>query len=161
MKRGAYFFVLDAFIAGIIIISTITVIFGSFAVVDDSRQSYSLAETTISFLESTQLQSYGGESRFTLASNPYFDSSLSVLEQIVRFHENGDDAAAAILLNDTMRLAPSNAGTSFWITQSEKDPVLLYNDSSFVSNEDARLQVVSQRIVISDVPYVAEVRVWR
>lgn len=162
MKRGAYFFVLDAFIAGIIIISTITVIFGSFAVADDSRQSYSLAETLMTFLETTELQSYGGDSRFTLSSNPNFDSSLTILEQIVHFYEVDDDLAAEILLNDTMRLAPSNAGTSFSIIEDGGTAEELYRDDSFVEPADARLQVVSQRvIVVSGTAYVAEVKVWR
>lgn len=161
MKRGAYFFVLDAFIAGIIIISTITVIFGSFAIADDSRQSYSLAETLMTFLETTELQSYGGESRFALSSNEYFDPSLTILEQIVRFYENGDYDAVGVLLNDMMQLAPSNAGSSFWLIVDGTSENL-YNDTSFVTPEDARLQVVSQRVVISGgTPYVAEVRVWR
>lgn len=165
MRRGAYFFVLDAFIAGIIIISTITVIFGSFAVADDSRQSYSLAETLMTFLETTELQSYGGDSRFTLSSNPEFDSSLTILEQIVHFYNVGgedNEHAAEVLLNDTMKLAPSNAGSSFSIIEDVGTPKELYHDNSFVETEDARLQVVSQRVVIvSGTPYVVEVRVWR
>ena len=163
MKRGAYFFVLDAFIAGIIIVSTMSVVFAIFSVQDDSRQSYSLAENFMAFLENTELRSYGGEARFQVASNPGYSSSYTLLEQIVVFNELDNLDAAEILLNDTMRLAPSNAGVGFNITNGTSVESLYY-DGDFIEQSEARLGVVSRRIVISpetNNAFVAEVHIWQ
>jgi len=70
VKRGAYFFVLDAFVAGIIIISSLTLLFNSFSSSDSPTQSLRLAEDFATFLDETAIKAYGTDGVPDLFPNP-------------------------------------------------------------------------------------------
>ena len=181
-KKGAYFFVLDAFIAGIIVVSTLAILFGATAIPEDPRQNYLLAEDFMSFLETTTLVSYPTPVRFELqADGNITDLSKSVLEAIVELYvahnnsydgEDGPDSdpapPATRLLEELSARKPDNSGLAFFIRPPLEsgdvgtDMILLYR-STTPPQEQANVQLVTQRIVLDDNldPYFVEVRIWR
>ena len=175
-KKGAYFFVLDAFIAGIIIVSTLAILFGVTATPEDPRQNYLLAEDFMSLLETTTLISYPTPVRFELqADGNITDLSKSILETIVelyatfedddKFSEDGvvtNDHPAYKLLEELSARKPENSGMAFYIQRQEKGLVKLY-ESEDVDVETSQVKLVTQRIVLDSAlePYFVEVRMWR
>lgn len=172
-KKGAYFFVLDAFVAGIIVVSTLSVIFGSFGIADNPRQNYVLAEDFMKFLESTQIKSYAGDARYELEENGNItDTSLTLLEQVVLFYDTNpslypsasNNAPAAKLLHEISSLAPENNGIAFYIVSANGDETELFSNTLVVNGEESRVQLVATRIITtreSMTPYAIEVRLWQ
>lgn len=168
MKRGAYFFVLDAFIAGIIIISSLVIVLGTVSIEESSTQNYVLAEDFVFFLENTRVSDYGGEQVFNLTEQGVItDTALTLLEQLVLFYEEFPEREedAEDILEEIARLAPANNGISFSVTDAIGETEFLYNRTD-VNIASARTQLSAQRIVVargqaSISPYIFEVRLWR
>lgn len=169
MKRGAYFFVLDAFIAGVIIISSLVIAFTTFATEESPNQNIALAEDFISFLETTTIAEYGGDIAFTLRTDgDITDASVTLLEQLAIFHEDPVDRTAntTALLTEISELAPPNAGIGFLITQAGVTTPLYNQSPDGITFANARVQLTAQRVVAvrgaeTLTPYVVEVRLWR
>lgn len=166
MKRGAFFFVLDAFIAGIIIISSLVLVFSTLTINENPTQNYVLAEDFMIFLETTTINDYGGAIAYTLKVNgDIADPSVTLLEQVVLFYQDGtrEDNITALLAEISL-LAPANSGIGYYITNSSGNTTLLYN-RTVIEPDDARLQLSAQRITMvrgqTLDPYIFEVRIWR
>lgn len=165
-KRGAYFFVLDAFIAGIIIVSSLAIFFSTLVVSDNPSQNYVLAEDFISMLDTTIVRSYGGLSVYAMQEQGLnIDPSITLLELIVQLNTSvlSDPSAGNLtaLLREISRLAPENNGVEYLL-----DDVSLYSEVPAQSMEDSRLRLSSRRIVMlrmdaDIVPHIFEVRLWR
>lgn len=175
-RKAAYFFVLDAFIAGIIVVSTISILFGATIMPEDPRQNYLLAEDFMSYLETTNLLSFPSEVRFELQQEGIItDLSRSLLETAVflyaedvdSYEEYDSENPVTRLLNEVALRSPEQIGVAFYIQGAQEDedePTLLFStvDSQGTPN-DVRVMLVTQRIVLDDTlePYFVEVRMWR
>jgi len=168
-KQGAYFFVLDSFIAGIIIVSSLAIFFSTLVVSDNPTQNYVLAEDFISLLEQTTVKSYGGLSIYEMDdSGVVVDYSLTLLELIVQLYSDSSVFGDAewgnmtVLLKEISALAPKNNGIGYYIND-----VPLYNITpSAVTAETSRLSLSSRRMVVlrTDTSldmHTVEVRMWR
>ncbi|MBR9703227.1 hypothetical protein GOV10_04265 [Candidatus Woesearchaeota archaeon] len=168
-KRGAYFFVLDAFIAGIIIVSSLAIFFSNLVVSDNPAQSYVLAEDFLSLLEKTTVKNYGGLSIYEMRNSGMpVDPSLTLLELIVKLYSDssvsGDDEweNMTILLKEVSVPVPKNNGIGYYVND-----VPLYNITpGTITYETSRLSLSSRRIVVlrTDTTlnmYTIEVRMWR
>ena len=167
MKRGAYFFVLDAFIAGIIIISSLAVLFSVLSLEENPSQNYVLADDFISFLETTTVAEYGGDLVFQMRlDGDIDDSSVTLLEQIAIFYDQGRYDNITSLLSETSALAPSNSGIGFYVTDAGITKSIYNKTPTMFSYDEARIQLAARRIVLvrgqaQITPYVMEVRIWR
>lgn len=169
-KRGAYFFVLDAFIAGIIIVSSLAIFFSTLVVSDNPTQNYVLAEDFLSLLETTSVKNYGGLSVYEMRNSGLInDSPFTLLELIVQLYVDSEKVSGnkywgnmTILLAEVSELAPSNNGIGYYINDTN-----LYNVTPpGLSLENSRLRLSSRRIVVlrTDTNInlkIVEVRMWR
>lgn len=168
-KRGAYFFVLDAFIAGVIIVSSLAVLYTTFSVQESPSQNYVLAEDFITFMEATTIQRYAGDVVYEMWRNGTIsDRSLTLLEQSVLFYAEDTPASRgnlSLILEEVTLLAPENNGVGYYFNAPGSDPEFVYGVTPGAAQmEDSRVRLAAQRIVVprgTTTPYVVEVRIWQ
>jgi len=95
LRRGSYFFVIDAFIAGAILFLTLVVIFNFFVGPRQTEQSFTYAHDYLAFLTSTQVRDYHD---LTIDALSISDRRKSLAEQVLIFHNASNDTAAAVIL---------------------------------------------------------------
>lgn len=124
-RRGSYFFVIDAFIAGAILVFTLVMIFNLFIAPRETEQSFTYAHDYLSFLTSTQVRDYHD----LLVDNLVVpDRRKTLAEQVLIFHNASNDSAAAVILGAAAQSLPSTVALNI----SLKDGVtmtMLYNRS--------------------------------
>jgi hypothetical protein len=85
-RRGSYFYVIDAFIASIIIVSAIIIIFSRYSAAPSSTQALYTAEDYLTTMESATIRSIDASKvRNWTANGTISDESVSALEQLARF----------------------------------------------------------------------------
>lgn len=92
-RRGAYFFVIDAFIGSIIIISAIVVIYSGFSQQQGASQQFYVAEDFMNVIETTQLRNYGyeaGHVKNMTLNGTITDLRSTLAQQMVLFHLTGN-----------------------------------------------------------------------
>lgn len=90
-KKGAIFYIIDAFVASAIIAITITVIFSTRVTVPESEQTKNVLTNYMDFMEKTTLREAPGTTAKILIKNNGLNPSESILEAIVEL-SNGDAA---------------------------------------------------------------------
>jgi len=168
-KQGAYFFVLDAFIAGLIIIATLAISLSSTSIQDDPLQESLLAHDFLTFLEQTTLAQYGEESVYLMIEQGLItDTSYTLLEAIVLLNATGTPDARnnlTALLSEVSVIMPAQLGIGYYITTNGVSGKLYSQSSAGVLEDDARSLLLAQRIVpLRNSPLnlaIVEVRVWR
>jgi len=176
-RRGAYFFVLDAFIAGLIIISSIALMLSAFSAHQSPSQGLLLAEDYATFLAETEIASYIGPAVHDMVLNGTInDTHRTLLEQIVVFYHlsvAGDlqaEGNMTLILEETSKLVPDNTGLEILIYASSGPPsgTPVYSRSTNPPESEAQLRLSSHRIVASVDdnnaligPFILEVGLWR
>jgi hypothetical protein len=86
-KRGAYFFVIDALIAAMVIFISLIIIFTSHNMVPESSSSLRLVEDYANFLSSTKVREFQGEYVKSLISDGNITNlDNTLLEQLTEFY---------------------------------------------------------------------------
>lgn len=97
-RKGAYFYVIDAFIASIIILGALVVLFSQFTNAPNSKQAYYTAEDFISALESTPVRNIDDPLvRTWLTNGTITTPDISALQQIGVFNLSGNSQNAQTL----------------------------------------------------------------
>lgn len=159
-KKGSYFFAIDAFIAGGILILTITLLLSFFASQKPEKQTYSFLNDYSVFLRTTSVSDFSNPliTNYT-REGLIFDSELSLSKQIVLFNYYNLTKtcpvdikgycfdAAKNLTNATISSLPEDMGVRVSLI-NETDSVDLY-----VANDDIELSA-SSKLVKSLIEYV-------
>ncbi len=162
-RKGSYFFVIDAFVAGIILVGAIVALFTSFSRAPPASQAFYTAEDFLVVLETTKISDYDSATvRNWTADGTINDTSLSLLQQIGYFNASGRDAQARTLANLTLSRVPESVSAQ-----------LLIGNQSYAMRGDAdqgkaSVFFSSKRILLlrkrpSDLysPVIVEVRTWQ
>ena len=88
-KRGAYFFVLDALIAGAIFIITIMMVLSSNINNPSTTETYNLAESTMNFILNTKVKEFTHPYINKLYSEELINGEHTLFEQITELHYTG------------------------------------------------------------------------
>lgn len=154
---------MDAFIASIIIVSSLALFMNLFSIEEDPYQSFLLAEDFTVFLENTVISDYSGDVMYDLIDKGLVpDTSKTLLEEVVLLYNDGSPESlgnATLLFEEFASLAPSNVGINFSI-----DSTSLY---STMSTSEPHMNLASQRVVtiVDDAkiigPFIFEVQLWR
>lgn len=166
-KRGAYFFVIDAMIAAIVIFISIMVIFTSHNMAPESSPSLRIVEDYTDFLTNTKVNQFQGA---YVSSLNITGSDNTLLEQLVEFYyynTTGNDTSQ-IMWNFTSEISrgviPDQRSVMVYINNT-----LIYN-RSVSPIEKSNLVLSSKKLSFKRItnstatfiygPVVLDVKVW-
>jgi len=164
-KRGAYFFVIDAFIASSIIIICLMIIFTSKNSRPDSGPALLMIEEFANYLQDSKLNEVQGSYVINL-SNASSITSLdnTILEQAVIFYyyDSSNITRISQLIDTTTRSASSQQRSMIIYLNS----TLVYNRSLSTPSE-SDLMITTRRVVFKRInetfvygPLIMEVKLW-
>ncbi len=163
VRRGSYFFAIDAFVATIIIVATLLILYGKHEYTPSATQAFSAADGYLSYIETSPVGYLDDPIvREWIAHQDINDTKATILYQLALFNVTGRNLNATALANLTIRSVPPQIGVE----------VLINGNRSVVRGEateaEAAVKIVGKRIVIirtgaADVatPVVVEVRTWQ
>ncbi|MFH1211881.1 MAG: hypothetical protein V1659_03040 [Candidatus Woesearchaeota archaeon] len=162
-KRGSYFFVIDAFLAGVIVFITLTVILSSYANYPKTSQTESITEDYISVFLDTEMRdlenSYANKlDSQGLVSNP----RRTVFEQIAELYfTNETSYAKGFVKSLTEGIIPEQFGVAYIINDT-----MVYN-RSIRTLDSASFLVSAKKLTFFRLnstrvigPVITEVKVW-
>ena len=166
-RRGSYFFVIDAFIAGIIILAGVVVLFAQYTEEPIRSTSFYSAEDFFSVLESTELRNFDSRLLRNWSNNGTINNTrVSLLHQLALFNVTNEGERAILLANMTLSSLPDNVGGA--IRMGTNAPDKLYWTVLSEQNETAGVFFSSKRIVLlrqtpqqAYPPVIVEVQTWQ
>jgi hypothetical protein len=169
-KRGAYFFVIDALIAGSIIFITLLMIFGSYSILPESSPTIRMIDDYTKFLISTKIRQFQGPFVEQLkADGNITNLDNTLLEQLTEFYYLNstvpiDKTAmmAGFVKEISKGVISSQRGFALYLNQS-----LIYNYTSSKPLEETAMLLSTQKIVFKRInesyiygPIILEVKIW-
>ncbi|MBR9700619.1 hypothetical protein GOV11_02020 [Candidatus Woesearchaeota archaeon] len=175
-RKGSYFFVIDAFIAGIIILGAVVMMFSDFNARPERTAAFYSAEDLFAVMEGTEIRNYGDtQVRDWINEGVINDSRRTILEQIVEFNQtdSADMQLRAIYLADSvLDGVPNTVGAEIAILGDGGEIILAKQNPRAAQNKDSYF--VAKRIVVLKskpptydtqptlyAPVVVEVRTWQ
>lgn len=168
-KRGAYFFVLDAMIAGSIIILSLILIFSTHSLRPESSPTLRMVEDYASFLLTTKIREFQGAYVKSLVNDGNItDLDNTLAEQLVEFYyynqtgqKNTTDIMKGFLQGISKGIIPDQRSFAVYINQT-----LLYERQK-IPVGDAKLVLNSKKISFKRInetyiygPVIFEVKIW-
>lgn len=162
-RKGAYFYVIDAFIASIVIIGALVVLFSQFTSSSTSRQAYHTAEDFLATLTSTAVRNVDDTKvREWITNGTISNPQLSVLQQIGLFKAAGDTASASYLTSIMAAQTTRNVGVEVLINNQQ-----IYLKQA-TAQADADNLLSARRILLTRKdattmypPSIIEVKTWQ
>jgi hypothetical protein len=172
-KRGAYFFVIDAFIAVSIIIATVIIIFSAQSTKTESKPTLSLLQDFMAFMSNTKIRDLQGSSTQALiADSNITDIDNTVLEQIIEFYyinqSTGRNMSGIItqFINETSSsIIPETRSFTMRI-YNDTFSAVLFNKSRYPEGDSSLMLGMSKigfkRINQTEIygPMIVEVKIW-
>lgn len=163
MRKGSYFFVIDAFIAGIIIVGLIVALTVGYQDNPSSGRVFYTAEDFLFVLETTKVNDYDVEIvRNWTRDKVINDTTLSLLDQISLFNATGKNLEAKLLADLSCASVPESVSVMILINGHEQ------GRKEVIAQSDATVFFTSKRIVLLrkqpvDLydPMVFEVQTWQ
>ncbi len=162
MRKGSYFYVIDAFIAAIIIVSAVIILFSRFLAQPSPTQAYYTGEELLATLESTKMQTYAHPTTRAWVNNGTVDGQRSVLEQIALFNITGKLNESKLLAEIVGNTTPRHVGIEILANGQQ---LHIYEP---MPQQEADSRLVAQRILLlrkspTDAypPVIMEVRTWQ
>ena len=168
-KRGAYFFVIDAMIAGTIIVMSLILIFSSHTTRTESNPTIRMLGEYFSFISNTEVRNFQGSYVQSLIN----DSNITgrdntLLEQLIEFYyinQSSPRDTSAIMANFLQEInngvIPDYRSLAFYINDT-----LIYQ-AQFIAPDEAELGLNMKKISFKRIndtyiygPVIVEVRVW-
>jgi hypothetical protein len=176
-RKGSYFFVIDAFIGSIIIITAIIIATTQFSAKSVNTATYYSAEDFLSIQETTQIRDYGYTNKTSdnteddihkmVRVGQINNTQNTLLQQIVLFYMNGETNNAVTMTRAIVDNTPTTSSIEVYITTPSTQTFLLANKTR-TPYKDANSVVSSQRIIIAKKnsmelypPTIIEVRTWQ
>ena len=167
-RKGAYFFVIDAFIAAAILSLTLVLIFNLFVSPTRTEQSFSFAHDLISFLTQTEVRDYRHSDITDMISKGHINDIRNTLsEEILIFFDKNDFGNASIILNASTQSLPQTLAINVSIfdpATSTSTPLYERKEGSGLSKRShltarsVEYALDEQNQIIG--PYVLRVEVW-
>jgi len=167
-RRGAYFFVIDAFIAAAILGVTLVLIFNLFIGQTDSEQTFTYAHDFITFLAETEARDYRQATIANMVVQGYIEDPRKTLaEQIILAFADGNLANATAILNASAESLPPTLRMNVSILDSvTRAQTLLYSQAPVLAHEE-RLHLTARTLEYALTPenniigpYIIQVEVW-
>jgi len=166
-KRGVYFFVIDAIIAGAILFATLMFIFSTHTVTPDREPTLRVSEDFLQYITTTKLREYES----VIVDNMILDRNISnldntLLDQMVIFYYLQNNESLAYFVDDVAsRIVAQDRGLLIYINDQ-----LAYNSTGHKSADtlnSSNLVITSKKMGFHRVnwttvsePIWVEVKVW-
>lgn len=163
LQRGSYFFVIDSFVAGLIVVTALLTIVSSYSEGAVAPRSLSGLEDAMSYMRDTSVGEFSGnETQDMVAKGNISDRSTTLFGQVAKFHQSNDTVLAAKLLNEVVRVSfPPQLSVRYTYNET-----LLYNRTRIPKN-DTNLFLSTQRVSLVTLnrtsiygPHPVKLEVW-
>jgi hypothetical protein len=163
-RKGSYFYVIDAFIASVIVITALVVIFSTFFAQPSSTQVYYTGEDLLTSMESTSSRDYDSTVvRAWIANGTITDPKRTLLQQLALFEATGNAGNTTGVLSGMIAAStPTNIdieilvnGRQCYIRQSR----LQANADTLLSAK--RVVLLRQSPTELYNPIIVEARTWQ
>jgi hypothetical protein len=163
VRKGSYFYVIDAFVASILIISALIIIFSQYFSQPASTQAYYTAEDLLATMEATPVRGYDNPTvRNWISNGTITDQQRSLLEQVAYFHVTGSTANGNTLAQIVAAAAPQQIGIEILVNGQQ------YYSRESMPKDQAASVLSAKRIVLLRQgatelypPVIVEVRTWQ
>ena len=166
-KRGAYFFVIDAVMASVVLVAVLIFIFGTYSLAPIQDPTLRSAEDFMNYIANTKIR----ESDSDLIRNMTFNGTIkrldnTFMDQMVIFYYGGNLSLLENITLDVVKsIIPKDRGVLIYLNQS-----LIYNSTlnkNASTLNESKLLISSKRIgfhMINETtiygPVWMEVKVW-
>jgi hypothetical protein len=173
-KRGAYFFVLDAFIAVSIIIATLVIIFSAQSIKVEKKPALSMAQDFMAYFANTKIRDYQGEYVYNLTIDGNItNADNTLLDQLIEFYylnktnpARRTDLIITKYLRETSSAVISGARSTMIYIQDKDGKTLLFNSTKSTA-DNSNLMVSLEKIAFKSInetfvygPVIFEVKLW-
>lgn len=162
-RRGSYFYVIDAFIASIIIIGAIVLIFSRHAAQQQGKQPLYTAEDFLSAAETTQVRGLDSPLMRTWIANGTVDNpKRTLIQQLALFETKGEANNTAQLAEILASGTPQNMGIEILVNGNQRFIRQVSNQSTadtLLSSK--RVILLRQSSTSLYDPAIVEVRTWQ
>ena len=167
LRKGSYFYVIDAFIASTIIIAAIVILFSQFLAQASATQALYTADDFLATLDSTQVRSYdSAQLRQWTTDGTISNNKLSMLEQMALFYAKLDTPKAQAMATMTGQNTPEHVGIEIVAIMPGSRTQLYLRAPR--PQDTAETLLTAKRIIIlqknpADLypPVIIEVRTWQ
>jgi len=157
-----YFFVIDAFIGGAIVLVSLLVVMGSYTHTPEKEQVLTLLEDAITYMQNVQMRDFQGNYTQNLISNgSVTDTDNTLFEQLGVFYYENELQIAQDFLAEILEGLPDQMSVRFYY-----DDTLLFEKEDFPF-QSAGLALSSKKLSIVTIndtqlfgPHIVEVIVW-
>jgi len=167
-KRGAYFFVIDAFIGASIIFLSLIIIFTSHSLLPETSPTLRAVVDYTDFLMNTKIRQFQGDYiKQLINDNNITNRDNTLLDQLTEFYyrnqtgENTLAMMASFTKEISKGMVPEQRGLAVYLNKS-----LVYNSTPKPMNQ-SNLVLSSQKITFKRInetyiygPIILEVRIW-
>jgi hypothetical protein len=169
-KKGAYFFVMDAVIAGAVLVAALLFIFSSFSSAPERDTIVSTTEDFSNYLHSTTMRQYSSPAVNAMIEDGNITNlDNTIAAQIVEFYQSGKVDEANNLTADVARsIVPADRGliiefqlaseSLIYNSTFHKDPATLNSSSLVISAKRLTFRLVNETTLFG--PVWVEVKVW-
>lgn len=159
-KKGSFFFVLDAFIAGIIIATSLFVLFSSFSKENRPSQELFLAEDYLSILSNTKVNEMDNEYvRELIKNKEIINPEVSIMDQMIIFFFEDKKEDITFFAKEVGKVIPKNRGFNISIDNTSVYSYRPYvKESSLLLKASRMAYVINQTDILG--PVIVEVNVW-
>ena len=171
-KRGSYFFVIDAFIASLIIIMALTYFFKTYFEEPESLQEVTISNDLLSFLESNPVKKLDLDVLYSLRSEGVINGDDLLSEAIAKTYYLSHNARnnqekehyreeLEVLIKELTQLVPKQKGFSFSIITNDYKDVIVEEKTVNAKNGVSAYRIVTTTFNNNIVgPYLLEFKVW-
>ena len=162
-RRGSYFFVIDAFIASIIILGMIVVLFTDYSAKAPATQALYTAEDFLGVIEITNVRDYDDDQvRAWMLDGTINDTSRTLLQQLAYFNVTSNLSQARTLANLTIADVPEQVNVRLLIAGEAygwRELVPAGEATAFFSSK--RIVTLRNYTTALYPPVVIEVQTWQ
>ena len=162
-KRGVYYFVIDAFLGGAIVLVSLIVILNSYTAGVEKEQPLTILEDFIAYIQNTQVRDFQGDfTQESIADGNITKLDNTLFEQVADFHYRNNLTNARLFLQELVDASiPSHVSIRYFYSGD-----LIYYKTEFPLDE-AKFVLSSKKVAVAIInnsviygPHMVEVMVW-
>jgi hypothetical protein len=168
-RKGSYFFVLDAFIGGVIFVLTLVLVFSLFVGPTRTEQSFATASDYLTFLSTTEIRDFHHINVTKMREEGNItDPTITIAQQLVVFHNQTPIAETCTLcqqlVNTTIGSIPKTTAVNISIsTPSENESFYTYAEGdvskmgTHIVTKSIEYALINETVLLGPVAIIMEV----
>jgi hypothetical protein len=167
-KRGAYFFVIDAFVGASIIFLSLIIIFTSYSIIPETSPTLRAMADYTGFLMNTKIRQFQGDYVEQLINDSNItDRDNTLLDQLTEFYYRNQTGENTLVMmaNFTKEVSkgivPEQRGLAVYLNNSliyNSTPKLMQQSNLVLSSQKLTFKRINETYIYG--PIILEVRIW-